>query len=178
MVNKTGFENLRILVADRNPEFKMVMRTLLNSLKIMQFKFITSAKLTFEAANTGKFDVAIIDRNLEDYPGIAAVNMMRMSPRSQETMLPVIMMAANWNEAQIKVARDAGVNEYLAKPFSPAHFLKRLDAIIHHPRPFVKDDAFFGPDRRRLGDLSFSEAERRYHEPDFIEPDAKQRASA
>ena len=46
-------------------------------------------------------------------------------------------------------ARDAGVNEFLVKPISANTLFERIEALIERPRPFVRLEGFFGPDRRR-----------------------------
>lgn len=58
-------------------------------------------------------------------------------------------------------ARDAGVTEYLIKPCSAKQILSRIRAIIENPRPFVKTDQFFGPDRRRQKKKDFKGEDRR-----------------
>jgi two-component system chemotaxis response regulator CheY len=48
-------------------------------------------------------------------------------------------------------ARDAGVTEFLVKPFTARDLYRRLYQIIERPRQFVRSEDFFGPDRRRKG---------------------------
>jgi CheY-like chemotaxis protein len=42
-------------------------------------------------------------------------------------------------------ARAAGVNEFVAKPFSPDIIFKRLQKIIESPWQFVYMPTYFGP---------------------------------
>jgi hypothetical protein len=49
----------------------------------------------------------------------------------------------------IAAARDAGVTEFLRKPFSAEHIGLRLDAIRKAPRAFVEATDYAGPPRRR-----------------------------
>ncbi len=46
-------------------------------------------------------------------------------------------------------ARDAGANEFLAKPFTAQLIYSRIQALIESHRPFIKCKVYFGPDRRR-----------------------------
>jgi DNA-binding response OmpR family regulator len=46
-------------------------------------------------------------------------------------------------------ARDAGVTEFLVKPFTARDMYRRISQIVERPREFVKSEDFFGPDRRR-----------------------------
>ena len=46
-------------------------------------------------------------------------------------------------------ARDAGVNEFLAKPISAKALYQRFAANIDNPRPFIRTKHYFRPDGRR-----------------------------
>jgi hypothetical protein len=61
----------------------------------------------------------------------------------------------------VRLARDAGINEFLAKPVSVKAIMSRLLAVIEHPRPFVRTKVYFGPCRRRRGAAQYQGPERR-----------------
>ena len=63
--------------------------------------------------------------------------------------MPIIMMAATPDTKMIQLARDAGVTEFLRKPFSAEHIKLRLDGLTKAPRTFVEAKSYAGPDRRR-----------------------------
>ena len=50
----------------------------------------------------------------------------------------------------IKIARDAGITEYVIKPFSAESIYKKIEAVIRRPRQFIRNFTYFGPDRRRI----------------------------
>jgi DNA-binding response OmpR family regulator len=53
-------------------------------------------------------------------------------------------------------ARDAGVNEFVAKPVTARTLLDRIVATIYRPRAFVRTKDYFGPDRRRRADPDYA----------------------
>ena len=61
----------------------------------------------------------------------------------------VVMMASHPSAAAITKARDAGITEFLRRPFSAAQIGEKLGAIMKAPRAFVETDSYAGPDRRR-----------------------------
>jgi DNA-binding response OmpR family regulator len=71
------------------------------------------------------------------------------------------MLTAHSEKARVQMARDAGVTEFCVKPVTPADMMKKVAAVIDRPRPFVRSDAYFGPDRRRIDDPKFKGQERR-----------------
>ena len=71
------------------------------------------------------------------------------------------MLSAYSDEDRVRLARDHGVTEFLAKPFTADIVLQRLEEVIENPRSFVRTASYFGPDRRRNTSPDYSGAERR-----------------
>jgi hypothetical protein len=59
------------------------------------------------------------------------------------------MMSSAPDARRILAARDAGVTEFLRKPFAAVHVESRLTSIFGAPREFVEGGGYQGPDRRR-----------------------------
>ena len=64
-------------------------------------------------------------------------------------------------EKNVIKARNAGVTEFLAKPFSAKALYGRILNIVANPRPFIKSKHYFGPDRRRTKGTNYTGPERR-----------------
>ncbi len=94
-------------------------------------------------------DLVITDWQMDPMSGIKLTQMIRKSPDSPNTFVPIIMVTAHRERVHVFKARDAGVNEYVAKPVSPKGLFSRIEAVIERPRRFVRVGEFFGPDRRR-----------------------------
>ena len=73
----------------------------------------------------------------------------------------VIILAVEPTAATILQARDAGVHEFLRKPFTIQHVTRRLDAVTHKSRNWVEGIRYIGPDRRRFNSAEFSGARKR-----------------
>ncbi len=65
-------------------------------------------------------------------------------------------------------AREAGVNEFVIKPFTPAALLSRLQAVLNQPRSFIVSDTYLGPDRRRKAEISYAGPLRRISDPEEV----------
>jgi CheY-like chemotaxis protein len=79
--------------------------------------------------------------------------------------VPVIIVTGRRSEADVQMARKAGVNEFVIKPFTPAGLLSRIQLVLLKPRPFVVSEDYIGPDRRRRVELSYSGPLRRTSDP-------------
>jgi hypothetical protein len=61
----------------------------------------------------------------------------------------------------VQEARDVGVNEFLSKPVTARGVLSRIAQVVDNPRPYVRTDGYFGPDRRRRADPDYTGPRRR-----------------
>ena len=75
------------------------------------------------------------------------------------------MVTAMPTVEMVTEARDAGVTEFLIKPFSMNDLKTRIVAILKHPRTFIEVSDYFGPDRRRA-DREFYGDDQRGGDPD------------
>ena len=64
-------------------------------------------------------------------------------------MVPVVLVTGYSALQRVAEARDAGVTEFLVKPFSANDLAKRIAYVINKPRDYIDSDDYFGPDRRR-----------------------------
>lgn len=74
---------------------------------------------------------------------------------------PVVMVTADATAATIKGARDAGVHEFLRKPFTSADLFKRIEAVAMKPRDWIEGVAYVGPDRRRFNSAEYAGPQKR-----------------
>jgi response regulator RpfG family c-di-GMP phosphodiesterase len=103
----------------------------------------------------------------------AAVATDRMVPNPR---LPIIMLTAMRSQREVELARRAGVNEFVIKPFTPASVISRIQLVLTRPREFIVADGYVGPDRRRRVEISYSGPLRRAGDPDEV-VDALERQS-
>ncbi len=80
------------------------------------------------ALKTKTVDLAVIDWMLPGAPGIALARDMRSDPRLRH--LPILMLTARDREGDKLEGFDAGVDDYLAKPFSPRELIARIQALL------------------------------------------------
>jgi CheY-like chemotaxis protein len=94
-------------------------------------------------------DIVIADWMMQPMDGISFTRLVRNDPRSPNPYVPVILMTGFSEKRRVVQARDAGVTEFLVKPFTARDMYRRISQIVERPREFVKSEDFFGPDRRR-----------------------------
>ena len=96
-----------------------------------------------------KPDIVLTDWVMPPHNGIDLARWVRTGAGSPDPFLPIIMMTAFSDLDRVAEARDAGVNEFLAKPMSPKNLMRRVQAVVEKPRSYIRNDGYFGPERRR-----------------------------
>lgn len=73
----------------------------------------------------------------------------------------VIMVTAEATAAVIIAARDAGVHEFLRKPYTIKDLVRRLEAVTLRQRDWIEAVGYVGPDRRRFNSGDYAGTLRR-----------------
>lgn len=154
---------IQVLIVDDSPHIRRLATSMLRSYGCTSLTEAKSMQQALDLLSRKTFDIALIDWMLEDpkETGMHLVREIRQSPVEHIAYLPIIMMTGHTERDNIERARDAGITEFLAKPFTAKNLHARLVALIDQPRPFVKTRNYFGPDRRRREDAPAGGKERR-----------------
>lgn len=144
-----ALDSLNILLVDDNANMRIIVATMLRSLGFERVIEAESAESAFRILAESPVDIAIVDFRMEGMDGVSFTHHVRHSENSPAPYLPVIMMTGHSERSRVTEARDSGVTEFLAKPVDVHSLIKRIEAVILRPRPFIRTKDFFGPDRRR-----------------------------
>lgn len=151
------------LIIDPQPNMAALVADMLRGLGHHDIREASDAREAQSEVNRRSVALIIIDDALANPDAVELVRRMRANPDSPNRLTPVIMMAAAPDAARIAAARDAGVTEFLRKPFAASHLKARLDGLAARPRSFIEAGDYAGPDRRRRHvDIA---ADRRGQEP-------------
>lgn len=83
-------------------------------------------------------DLIILDLGLPDMDGINVVEAVRGFSES----LPIIVVSARGDEEEKIKCLDAGINDYVQKPFSSAELMARVRAALRHNAPADRSATF------------------------------------
>lgn len=114
-------------------------------------------------------DIVVADWMMKPMDGISLARRVRNDAISPNQFVPFILMTGFSERRRVEQARDAGVTEFLVKPFNARDLYRRIAQIIERPRKFVRSEDFFGPDRRRKRMQGYEGPRRR--ETDITETD-------
>jgi len=91
-------------------------------------------------------DLVLLDWML---PLMSGIEVCRQIRRQADTAnLPIIMLTARGEEGDRVRGLDAGADDYVAKPFSPAELISRIRAVLRRIRPALTDHVLTYADLR------------------------------
>ncbi|MBV1901095.1 MAG: response regulator [Kordiimonadaceae bacterium] len=164
------FDRVNILLAE---DSQFIRSLLVNSLKVLGVGNVYPVEhggdaITFlqrvknEPMKIGVQNIDIVISNWDMHPidGMMFLRWVRRHKDSPNRFVPFVMITSYTEPERIKQAREMGVSDILAKPFTIKNIGEKLVSIIERPRQFVHTSEFFGPDRRRQK-LEIKGAERR-----------------
>jgi CheY-like chemotaxis protein len=155
------FDKLKILIVDDNAHMRKLVNVILQAFGVSQIYEADGGERAWKLLRDMNPDVCVLDWMMEGASGLDVVRMIRTDPASPNPFVPVIMLTGYTQLIQVHEARDAGINEFIAKPLSVKTMMQRLQAVIESPRPFVRTKAYFGPCRRRRAVEEYKGPERR-----------------
>jgi CheY-like chemotaxis protein len=151
-----SFDHLKALVVDDNAHMRTLLRSLLQALGLSQIYEAVDGARGFAEMRERRPDFVLTDLSMSPVDGIEFTRLVRFGQDSPNPYVPIIMVTGHTERQRVLAARDAGVNEFLAKPITAQNILLRITEIVERPRPFVRCDNYFGPDRRRRRDDSYA----------------------
>ncbi len=158
------FSRLSVLVVDDNVHIRRLVRTILEAFGCGNISEAATAADALRILSQENIDIVILDWVMPEVDGLELTRVIRKGDDVPNPYIPIIMLTGLAERRRIIEARDAGVTEFLAKPVAPKSLMSRLKMIIEKPRPFVRTQVFFGPDRRRKDSSFYNGPERREEE--------------
>jgi two-component system, chemotaxis family, chemotaxis protein CheY len=141
--------HLGILVVDPNPYMRKLTRTMLMAIGAKAVSEATDGLAALDVIRTANPDVLLLDWDLPALTGPQVMRIIRAPAVFPKPNLPVIMLTASANRAQVHEAMLLGVHEFLLKPTSPQALRNRLTSILVKPRPMVQIGKYYVPTPRR-----------------------------
>ncbi len=118
-----------ILVVD---DYKTMVRIIRNLLVQLGFEDVDDASDGSEALSrmsSKHYGLVISDWNMEPMNGLDFLKAIR-SGSTDNTKVPFIMVTAESKQSSVQAAKEAGVNNYIVKPFSADTLRSKLDSVL------------------------------------------------
>lgn len=120
--------NMSVLIVD---DYKTMLRIIRNLLKQLGFNNVDEAMDGTEALGKIRnkdYGLVISDWNMEPMTGIQLLREVRADKATQD--LPFIMITAESKTENVIAAKQAGVSNYIVKPFNAATLKQKLTSVL------------------------------------------------
>lgn len=98
----------------------------------------TSGEDALKIIKTKTFDIILLDLML---PGIDGLDVCKEFKKNQSiSSIPIIMLTAKGEEADIVAGLELGADDYVTKPFSPRVLISRIRAVLRRRGKTVTDE--------------------------------------
>jgi two-component system, chemotaxis family, chemotaxis protein CheY len=120
--------DMSILIVDDYRTMLKIVRGLLQQLGFLNVDEATDGKAAYDLIRGKDYGLVISDWNMQPMTGIELLKKVRSEPRTAK--LPFIMVTAEAKAENVVAARQAGVNNYIIKPFTHAVLKQKMAAVL------------------------------------------------
>ncbi len=124
----TVSKNMAILVVDDYSTMRRIIRNLLKQLGFENVDEAADGSEALKKMQEKSFQLIISDWNMEPMTGLDLLRAVRADAKNG--MLPFIMVTAESKPENVIVAKQAGVSNYIVKPFNAETLKAKLTAVI------------------------------------------------
>lgn len=116
-----------LLVIDDEPVMFHLINDILED-SILKVETASSAREGLRIAMTSPVDVILLDANMPEISGLQAAEQLRHMRTTQD--LPIVMMSGQAPDSLAEKASELGVEDFLAKPFTPLELINCLQKAL------------------------------------------------
>lgn len=120
--------NMKVLIVD---DYKTMLRILRNLLRQLNFNNVdeaTDGSMALQKLRQEPFGMVISDWNMEPMTGIQLLREVRGDEKLKH--LPFIMITAESKSENVIAAKEAGVSNYIVKPFNAETLKTKMVSVL------------------------------------------------
>ncbi|MDB5286150.1 MAG: hypothetical protein JWR05_1099 [Mucilaginibacter sp.] len=121
--------SLRVLIAEDNPVNVMLMKKLFSKWKIVP-TIAENGERAVEIMQYGNFDIILMDLQMPVMNGFDATIEIRKMPDPAKANIPIIALTASALFDIKDQVTQAGMNDYIAKPFKPNELIEKIQNLV------------------------------------------------
>ena len=120
--------NMRILVVDDSPTIRELTKIFLKDLEFTNVEEAADGSNALEKLKSEVFDLVITDWNMPQLSGLDLLKAIRADDKMRK--IPVLMVTSVDEKDNVIQAVQAGINDYILKPFSAEVLKNKIDKIF------------------------------------------------
>ena len=121
-------KSIKILIVDDYKTMLRIIRNVLRQIGLLNVDEANDGAEAFAMLKQGDYGLVISDWNMQPITGLDLLQQVRADERLQR--LPFIMVTAESKVENIVAAKQAGVSNYVVKPFSAETLRSKIDTVF------------------------------------------------
>ena len=131
-VNDQASRSLRVLLAEDNVAMQNLTETILTT-HGCEVAVVNNGREAVQAFKAAEFDVVLMDCRMPDFDGYAAAREIRAHEHNANLKpVPILALTAHAFDDNKKACIDAGMTDFLSKPFTKRQLLKAIHGLVGH----------------------------------------------
>ena len=121
-------KNMNVLIVD---DYKTMLRIIRNLLKQLDFNNVdeaTDGSMALQMLRVGNYGLIISDWNMEPMTGLQLLREVRADAKLKS--IPFIMVTAESKSENVIAAKEAGVSNYIVKPFNAETLKTKMSSVL------------------------------------------------
>jgi two-component system chemotaxis response regulator CheY len=123
-------KNTPVLIVDDYKTMLRIIRNLLKQLDIENVEEATDGQEALAKLRAGNFGLVISDWNMAPMTGLDLLKEVRADAKLKST--PFIMITAESKTENVVAAKQAGVSNYIVKPFNAETLRDKIEKVMAH----------------------------------------------
>ncbi|MES2590854.1 MAG: ATP-binding protein [Bacteroidota bacterium] len=129
LVDLPKFQNLNILLAEDNAINQLLAQTILHQ---FGFKVDTAenGRIAIQLLKENQYDIILMDLKMPEMGGIETTQYIRTQMPFPKSDIPIIAITADVTKMDIDKYQEAGINDYVIKPFNQMDLLNKILSLV------------------------------------------------
>ncbi len=119
---------MRVLIVDDYNTMLRIMRNLLRQLDVNNVEEANNGDDALRMLNRERFDLVISDWNMQPMTGLELLRQVRSTEKLKR--IPFIMVTAESKTENVIAAKQAGVSNYIVKPFNAETLRTKITSVF------------------------------------------------
>jgi two-component system chemotaxis response regulator CheY len=119
---------MKILIVDDFSTMRRIVKNLLRQLGYENIEEAEDGAQAYSKLKSGNYGFVISDWNMPNMDGLELLKKIRSDPELKD--LPVLMVTAEAEKEKVIAAIQAGVSNYIVKPFTGEVLKEKMDKIL------------------------------------------------
>ncbi|MFT5833048.1 MAG: PAS domain S-box-containing protein [Cognaticolwellia sp.] len=129
LLNDEVLRTAKVLIAEDNPMNQKLISEIMRKWKV-NFEIASDGQIALDKLTEKVYDIILMDVNMPKMSGYEAAESVRNDCFNLNHKTPIIALTAAALQSEKEKVFDSGMNEFVSKPFVPAHLKKVMIRLL------------------------------------------------